>query len=197
MDVYIETSWGRRGERRGGRGRRRRKREKFLTIVNISKKKYMPKNAYFIPSNICRRVLPPPTLPPIPFDDDPAKIFSQAISQQGYHFNNRKYLLPEMTFTLSAFLFLFFSSYKYQNKRKKKKNSHAARSKTETSPPFPFTAYYSLLRVVVMVVVMVIHCIPKANSPLNLIHISRCSCIICPCPCICVCVCVCVCCGCC
>lgn len=146
------------GGRKGrGRGRRRRKREKFLTIVNISKKKYMPKNAYFIPSNICRSVLPfpppfppplPPTLSPTPFDDDPAKIFSQAISQQGYHFNNRKYLLPDDIHIIS-FSFLFFL--KIPNTKK----NHTARSKTETSPPFTAyygllpTAYYSLLVVVI------------------------------------------------
>lgn len=135
--MYLLFFW------EGGRGRRRRKREKFLTIVNISKKKYMPKNAYFIPSNICRSVVLPPfppplpaavpaPLPPTPFDDDPAKIFSQAISQQGYHFNNRKYLLPD-DIRIISFSFPFFIT-------NTKKKSHA-RSKTETSPPFPFTAY--------------------------------------------------------
>lgn len=141
MCRYIETSWGKREGRRGGRGRK--KREKFLTIVNISKKKYMPKNAYFIPSNICRSVLlfppfppfppPPPlpaALPPTPFDDDPAKIFSQAISQQGYHFNNRKYLLPEMTFTLSAFLFFSFLFFITNTK----KNHTRAQQNRDISP---------------------------------------------------------------
>lgn len=141
--MYIETCWGKREGRRGGKRKRRKKNKerKFLTIVNISKKKYMPKNAYFIPSNICRSVvLPfPAALPPTPFDDDPAKIFSQAISQQGYHFNNRKYLLPDDIHIIS-FSFLFFIT-NIKKKEKKKKNSHA-RSKTETSPPFPFTAYY-------------------------------------------------------
>lgn len=159
-DVYIETSWGKRGGKEGKgrgrrRGRRRRKREKFLTIVNISKKKYMPKNAYFMPSNICRSVvippslLPPAALPPTPFDDDPAKIFSQAISQQGYHFNNRKYLLPEMTFTLSAFLFFSFLYYKYQ-----KKIHTRAQQNREISPLS--LSLYSLLQVL-MVMVMVIY----------------------------------------
>lgn len=136
----------------GGRGRGRRKREKFLTIVNISKKKYMPKNAYFMPSNICRRVvLPlPAALPPTPFDDDPAKIFSQAISQQGYHFNNRKYLLPDDIHIISfSFLFFSFLYYKYQNKYQKTFTPRAAK---QTITPLSF---YCLLRVMVVMVVMV------------------------------------------
>lgn len=160
--MYIETSWGKRGVRegiwgRGGRGRR--KREKFLTIVNISKKKYMPKNAYFIPSNICRRVVlfppfpfPPPPLPPTPLDDDPAKIFSQAISQQGYHFNNRKYLLPDDDIHIISFSCLFFLFFITNTKRKKK--SHRAQQNRDISPLS--LSLYSLL-VVLMVMVMVIY----------------------------------------
>lgn len=107
----------------------------------------MPKNAYFIPSNICRSVvLFPAALPPTPFDDDPAKIFSQAISQQGYHFNNRKYLLPDDIHIIS-FSFLFFS---FLLTNTEKKNSHV-RSKTETSPPFPFPFTAYSLQVVVVI----------------------------------------------
>lgn len=157
------------GEEEEGEGE---KREKFLTIVNISKKKYMPKNAYFIPSNICRSVLlfppfppslplpaaVPAALPPTPFDDDPAKIFSQAISQQGYHFNNRKYLLPEMTFTLSAFLFFFFSFlyYKYQKKEKEKKRIHTRAQQNRDISRLSLSLY-CLLRVVMVVVVIYSH----------------------------------------
>lgn len=141
--MCILRHLGGRGE--GGReGEENKKREKFLTIVNISKKKYMPKNAYFMPSNICRRsvVLSPPfppsplpaPLPPIPFDDDPAKIFSQAISQQGYHFNNRKYLLPDDIYIISfSFSFLFF----LQIQKKEKKFTPRA-AKQRHLPPFPF-----------------------------------------------------------
>lgn len=111
----------------------------------------MPKNAYFIPSNICRRVLLfppfppfplpaalPAALPPTPFDDDPAKIFSQAISQQGYHFNNRKYLLPDDIYIISFSLLFFITN------TKRKKNSHARAAEQRHLPPF--TAYYCLLQ---------------------------------------------------
>lgn len=112
----------------------------------------MPKNAYFIPSNICRKVVvlfpplppfPPEALPPTPFDDDPAKIFSQAISQQGYHFNNRKYLLPDDIHIISfSFSFLFCSFLFFitntPQKKEKKRNSHARAAKQRHLAPFPF-----------------------------------------------------------
>lgn len=170
--VGILRHLGGRGEEGKGRGRgrgRNKKREKFLTIVNISKKKYMPKNAYFIPSNICRSVLLPPplpptfppplpaALPPTPFDDDPAKIFSQAISQQGYHFNNRKYLLPDDDIHIISFSFSFLFLLQIPNKKiKKKKKSHRAQQNRQSlfCPPLRPTAY-SLLRVMVVVLVVI------------------------------------------
>lgn len=159
MCRYIETSWGKRGVRggrRGGRGRGGREREK-----KSSQSSTFPKR------NTCPKThissLPTFVESYFPF----LLLFLLFLFLQHFHQSHSTTIPPKsspkqspnkdtistienifslMTFTLSAFLFLLLSLLQIP-----KKSFTHARSKTEKSPPFPFTAYYSLLRVVVVI----------------------------------------------